>query len=98
MATSFKILKAIGQQIKLQRNRRLISEKEIAFRAGIARSTLQLIEKGAPSVRMGSYISVMMELNFERDLIELGADDLAGWRLQESRMRQYQRRKINMQL
>ena len=43
----------LGRQIKLARKRQRMSEHDLAARIGIARSTLQLIEKGSPSVAIG---------------------------------------------
>ena len=46
-------LALLGSQIKLARKSRRMSEKELAERAGIARSTLQKVEAGDPSVNIG---------------------------------------------
>lgn len=43
----------LARQIKLARKTRRMSESELAARVGIARSTLQLIEKGDPKVEIG---------------------------------------------
>ena len=43
----------LGKQIRLARKRRRMSEHDLVARIGIARSTLQLIEKGHPSVAIG---------------------------------------------
>ena len=43
----------LGRQIKLARKGRRMSEHDLAARVGIARSTLQRIEKGDPSVEIG---------------------------------------------
>ena len=43
----------LGMQIRLARKRRRMSEYDLAVRIGIARSTLQLIERGNPSVAIG---------------------------------------------
>ncbi len=43
----------LGKQIRLARKRRRMSERDLASRIGIARSTLQLIERGKPSVAIG---------------------------------------------
>ena len=43
----------LGKQIRLARKGRRMSEHDLAARAGIARSTLQRIEKGDPSVEIG---------------------------------------------
>jgi len=45
--------KLLGQLIKLSRKKRRLSETELAERASIARSTLQKIEKGDPSINIG---------------------------------------------
>ena len=43
----------LGQLIKLSRKKRRMSESELAVRAHIARSTLQKIEKGDPTINIG---------------------------------------------
>ena len=43
----------MGQRIKLSRKSRRLSEADLAERVGIARSTLQRIEKGDPLVEIG---------------------------------------------
>ena len=43
----------LGKQIRLARKGRRMSEHDLAARTGIARSTLQRIEKGDPSVEIG---------------------------------------------
>ena len=43
----------LGSQIKLARKSRRMSERELASRAGIARSTLQKIELGDPTINIG---------------------------------------------
>jgi DNA-binding XRE family transcriptional regulator len=46
-------LTLLGGQVRLARKQRGMTEVELAERAGIARSTLQLIEKGDPRVEIG---------------------------------------------
>lgn len=46
-------LHLMGGQIRLARKQRRMSEADLAARIGIARSTLQLIEKGHPKVEIG---------------------------------------------
>ena len=43
----------MGGQIRLARKQRKMSEADLSARIGIARSTLQLIEKGHPKVEIG---------------------------------------------
>lgn len=59
LPTAEKILRELGENIKLARLRRGLSGVQVAERAGIARSTLQLIEKGEPGVAMSSYLQVL---------------------------------------
>jgi transcriptional regulator with XRE-family HTH domain len=46
-------LTLLGAQVRLARKQRRMTEVELAERAGIARSTLQLIEKGDPRLDIG---------------------------------------------
>ncbi len=46
-------LTLLGAQVRLARKTRGMTEAELAERAGIARSTLQLIERGDPRVAIG---------------------------------------------
>ena len=46
-------LTLLGSQVRLARKQRGMTEVELAERVGIARSTLQLIEKGNPRVDIG---------------------------------------------
>ena len=46
-------LALLGGQIKLGRKSRRMAEKDLAARVGIARSTLQKIERGDPTVNIG---------------------------------------------
>lgn len=46
-------LTLLGKQIKLARKGRRMSEHDLATRVGIARSTLQRLEKGDPTVEVG---------------------------------------------
>lgn len=79
-----KILKELGENIKLARKRRKLSGIQVAERADIARSTLQLIEKGEPGVAMSSYLQVLFVLGLEKDLLRIAADDPLGRKLQDA--------------
>jgi transcriptional regulator with XRE-family HTH domain len=46
-------LTLMGRQIRLARKQRKMSEANLAARIGIARSTLQLIQKGSPKAEIG---------------------------------------------
>jgi transcriptional regulator with XRE-family HTH domain len=79
-----KILKELGENIKLARKRRRLSLQQVAERADIARSTLGLIEKGSPGVSMSSYLQVLFVLGLEKDLLNIAANDPLGRKLQDA--------------
>ncbi len=78
------ILEQMGLQIKYARLRRKLSSELVAERAGISRATLCAIEKGAPSVAVGCYASVLHALNYmDKDLLLVAKDDELGRKLQD---------------
>jgi DNA-binding XRE family transcriptional regulator len=46
-------LRLLGAQVRLGRKQHAMTESDLAERIGIARSTLQLIERGDPKVEIG---------------------------------------------
>ena len=86
LPTAEKILRGVGENIKLARRRRKLTEIQVAERAGIARSTLQLIEKGEPGVAMASYLQVLFVLRLENDMRKIPADDPLGRKLQDAEL------------
>ncbi|SFC74128.1 DNA-binding transcriptional regulator, XRE-family HTH domain [Parapedobacter composti] len=78
-----KLLEQMGENIKLARKRRKLTTIQVAERAGIARSTLYLIEKGDPSVAFGAYFNVLRVLGLHEDVLKLGTDDELGRKLQD---------------
>jgi transcriptional regulator with XRE-family HTH domain len=79
-----KILKTLGEQIKLARLRRKLGAEQVAERAGISRATLWQIEKGTPSVAMGAYFQVLLVMGLEKDFLKLAEDDELGRKLQDA--------------
>lgn len=77
------LLKQMGENIKLARKRRKLTIIQIAERAGIARSTLSLVEKGEPGVAMGAYFNVLRVLGLQNDIVKLAGDDDFGRKLQD---------------
>ena len=78
------ILETMGEQIKLARLRRNFTVELIAERAGISRATLWAVEKGTPSVSMGTYAAVLHALGgMDKDLELVAKDDEFGRRLQD---------------
>lgn len=73
----------MGENIKLARKRRKLTQEQVAERADIVRSTLYLIETGNPSVAIGAYFNVMRVLGLQDDFLKLAADDEFGRKLQD---------------
>jgi transcriptional regulator with XRE-family HTH domain len=81
-----KILAGLGENIKLARLRRKLSAKQVSERANISRPTLLAIEKGSPTVSIGSYIQVLFVLGLAEDFIEVASDDELGRKLQDAKL------------
>jgi transcriptional regulator with XRE-family HTH domain len=77
------LLGQMGENIKLARKRRKLTTVQVAERAGIARSTLYLVEKGDSSVSMAAYFNVLIVLGLQNDFLKLAADDEFGRKLQD---------------
>lgn len=77
------LLEQMGENIKLARKRRKLTATQVAERAGIARSTLYLVEKGDSSVAMGAYFNVLRVLGLQDDFLKLAGDDELGRKLQD---------------
>jgi DNA-binding XRE family transcriptional regulator len=77
------LLGQMGENIKLARKRRKLTAVQVSERAGIARSTLYLIEKGDASVSLGAYFNVLRVLGLQNDFLKLAADDEFGRKLQD---------------
>lgn len=79
-----RMLNQMGEQIRLARLRRRLTAELVAERAGISRMTLSNIEKGSPSVAIGSYAAVLHALNgMDKDLLLVAKDDELGRKLQD---------------
>lgn len=78
-----KLLAEFGENIKLARLRRKLNAEQVAERANIARSTLWLVEKGSPSVAIGTYAQVLLVLGLEKDILKIATDDKLGRKLQD---------------
>jgi transcriptional regulator with XRE-family HTH domain len=81
-----KILDEMGENIKLARLRRKFSSEQVAERANISRPTLTAIEKGKPTVSIGSYLLVLQVLGLEKDFLFLAKDDQLGRKLQDANL------------
>lgn len=88
------ILENMGEQIKLARLRRNLSAELVAERAGISRSTLWSVEKGTPTVAIGTYAAVLHALGgMDKDFEYIAKDDEFGRKLQDLNLPLRQRAK-----
>jgi DNA-binding XRE family transcriptional regulator len=67
----FRICRELGHNIKIARKFRKLPSRCVAETVGISRPTLWKIEKGSPSVAIGSYIQVLLFLGLEKNLIKI---------------------------
>lgn len=79
-----RILKQVGEQLRLARLRRRLSASMVAERAGISRNTLYLLEKGSPSSSIATLFRILVVLGLEEDYLALAKDDELGRRLQDA--------------
>jgi len=86
LPSATKVLKALGENIRLARLRRDLSSEMVAERAGISRATLSAIEAGSGSVSMAAWIQALFVLGLEDDLAEVARDDELGRRLQDAKL------------
>ena len=82
----------VAQQLAQLRARLPDSAEQVAERAGISRSTLHLIESGAPGTSLGKLLQVLVVLGMESDLSGIAADDLLGRKLEDARLTETRRR------
>ncbi|MEQ9425024.1 MAG: helix-turn-helix transcriptional regulator [Cyclobacteriaceae bacterium] len=78
-----RILQKLGENIQLARKRRKLTAVQVAERAGIARNTLYLLEKGTSGVSVGALFNVLRVLGLHEDFLKLAADDELGRKLQD---------------
>ena len=81
-----RILRELGENIKLARLRRKLSADQISTRANIARKTLWSIENGFSTVSIGAYLQVLFILGLDKDVVNIARDDELGRKLQDSKL------------
>lgn len=72
-----------GGDIRLARQRRQLTMKIVAERAGISRVTLAKVERGDSAITMGVYAMVLFVLGLDKQFEELAINDPLGRKLQD---------------
>ena len=84
MPETQKVLEIMGEQIKMARLRRNLATELVAERAGISRATLWAVEKGTPTVAIGTYAAVLQALGgMDKDFELVAKNDEFGRKLQD---------------
>ena len=86
-----RLLRDLGENIRLARLRRKLAAALIAQRAGLDPKTLRRVERGDPSATLGAYANVLHTLGLEKDLALIAKDDLLGRKLQDAGLQVKQR-------
>ena len=81
-----RMMRQLGENVRLARLRRGFSMELVAERAGISRATLGKVEQGYPSVAFGTYLKVLHVLGLHQDVLLLAKDDELGRKLQDLRL------------
>ena len=80
------LLIQFGHRLRQARQRRRLTAKQLASRAGMALMTLRNLERGTPGVTIGAYLAVMQVLGIESDIDLLAKADTFGRALQDAQL------------
>lgn len=81
-----KQMTALGLRLREARLRRGISTLLFAERMNVSRDTLNRLEKGDPSIAMGTYVRALRALGLEKDIDKVAQDDALGRKLQDLKL------------
>ena len=76
-------MKIVGEQIKLAGLRRNLSRAQVAERAMCSELTEARVEKGSPTVAIGTYLRILYALQLEDDILLIAKNDIIGRELQD---------------
>ena len=81
-----RILKQLGENLKLARLRRKYTAEMVAERAGISRTTLWNLEKGTSTTSISTLLQVLSVFGMGKDILKLAEDDILGRKLQDAKL------------
>lgn len=81
-------LAALGERLRLARLRRKLTAELFAERMGISRETLRRLERGDPTIAMGTYMRALRVLGLDSDIDLIAKDDELGRKLQDLALQQ----------
>lgn len=79
-------MQALGERLQLARKRRDIKAGQFAERVGVSRDTVYRLEKGDPSIALGTYVRALRVLGLDKDLDAIARDDELGRKLQDMKL------------
>lgn len=88
-----RILKRLGENLKMARLRRKLTTEMVSDRANISRSTLWSLESGKSNVSLETLLQVLATLGMVDELSQLGANDPLGRKLQDAKLQSSRRKK-----
>ncbi len=68
-------IQRLGENVRLARIRRRLSQEELALACGVTRKTLYALEKGAPGASIATAFSVLWKLGLLRTAVALADPD-----------------------
>lgn len=80
---ALKQLANLGERLSLARRRRKITAVLFAERMGVSRETLRRLEKGDPTIAIGTYLRALRVLGLDDDIDSVARDDKLGRKLQD---------------
>ena len=92
-----KQLTALGERLRNARLRRRITMVLFAQRLGVSRVTLSRLERGDPTVALGTYARALRILGLDRDLDAIARDDELGRKLQDLQLSPPRARRFNVE-
>ena len=81
-----RLLRDLGERVRLARLRRRWTAQQVATEAGITRVTLHRLEAGAASTTLGTLVKVLGVLGLAQDLVLPARDDHVGHDISDAQL------------